>query len=325
MVHKTNFNHFSGEVAKPFEGAPLDTEIHIGQCVFVPNDPIGVYHVEDMSHYRGTLLSVHFATSTWSSVEGSAVMVAPGIALTAFHVIDNLISHITASELEIFCTGLTPNGLRLWRVRQMTRCDGTDLMILSLAYASPIPQDGQFDQTTMTTRLPPIGETIMIAGFRASGEYVPWENETFAVKNGHLSYCAGIRTGVGVVTQHLLGGGRMVGGPVIEVACSTVGGMSGGPAFDKDGNVIGILSTGIDAPEGRGPSQVSLLWPALTATIIPAFLIHLFPDPARLLDVDLRFCGIEGRSAVRYDFERGCYCVDWDNVSAGPSGRHSNP
>jgi hypothetical protein len=41
-------------------------------------------------------------------------------------------------------------------------------MILSLDFTSPIPPDGRFAQAMMTTRLPNIGEPVMIVGFRSS-------------------------------------------------------------------------------------------------------------------------------------------------------------
>jgi len=37
--------------------------------------------------------------------------------------------------------------------------------------------------------------------------------------------------------------------------------MSGGPAFDKNGKLIGILTSSFEAGDDLGPSYVSLLWP----------------------------------------------------------------
>jgi S1-C subfamily serine protease len=58
------------------------------------------------------------------------------------------------------------------------------------------------------------------------------------------------RTARQYAAHHLGGRGAMVPNPVIEVACSTPGGLSGGPAFDKHGKVFGILSVSIDDPDG---------------------------------------------------------------------------
>jgi hypothetical protein len=171
---KENYNHFFGSmVSNPFEGADQEVTINIEQGTFVPNDPPGVYIIDNMAHYNGTLLSVHFLKEDeWSTVEGSAVMVAPGIAFASAHVIEPLMPHIMAEELRIFCAGYTSSGPRYWRVAQVTKVNNTDIVILALKYATALPADGCFVQTMITTRPPGIGEQVMIAGIRASREHV---------------------------------------------------------------------------------------------------------------------------------------------------------
>ena len=298
---KTNFNQFLGTMVQdPFDGIDPDRKIYVEMGMFTPNDPPGVYAVHDMAHYDGMVLSVHFFTEKWSSVEGTAVMVAPGIAIAAAHVIEEHIPSIMSGEVHIICAGFTPTGPRYWRVRHMTKADGTDVMVLSLEYASPIPDDGRFVQATMTLRLPKIGELVMIAGFRASTEHVAADPDMhFPMLDGVMKYGADVLIGIGEVTQHYLSGrGVMLPGPGIEVACSTPGGLSGGPAFDATGNLIGTLTSSLDHADGRGPSLVSLLWPALVQPITPAFLPQLLPESFKLLDLDPKLCGIDGRDAI---------------------------
>jgi hypothetical protein len=301
-THKENLDHFLGPiVSNPLDGAGSDTKINIEQGVFVPNDPPGVYRIDNMAHYDGVLLSVHFFTETWNTVDGSAVMVAPGIALASAHVIEPNIPNIMASKHGIFCMGLTPSGPRHWFVRHINEVNGTDLVILALDFASPMPLDGRFVQAMMTTRLPKIGEPVMIVGFRSSDENLPAEEGIyFPVEEGYVKYGAEVRTGVGEVTEyHLHGRSGHPPGPAIEVACSTPGGLSGGPAFDRNGMVVGILSKSFDFPDGRGPSQVSLLAPALVQTITPSFLPNFYSGPISLLGLHPDLCGIDGRDAIR--------------------------
>ena len=308
MSHRDNFDSFRGPVVtNPFEGIDPGATFNIEQGVFVPNDPPGVYPIYNMAHYDGMLLSVHFSTDKWSTVEGSAVMVGPGIAIAAAHVIEPLIAEIMGSKVRVGCIGLTPSGPRLWAVRHVTKIHENDLMILCLEYNSPIPDDGRFVQSIITTRLPLLGEPIMISGFRASDKNVPWDDQkAFSVDDGHLKYGADLLIGVGEVTQHhLTGRGSALPGPLIEVACSTPGGLSGGPAFDKNGKLVGILSWSNDDPDGRGPSQVSLLWPALVAKITPAFLPNLFPQPLSLLEMDRNLCGIDRPDVIQVSVEAG--------------------
>jgi hypothetical protein len=320
---KENYNHFFGSmVSNPFEGADQNVPINIEQGIFVPNDPPGVYVVNNMAHYNGALLSVHFLTDEWSTVEGTAVMVAPGIAFSAAHVIEPLMPHIMAKQLRVVCVGYTSTGPRYWRVGYVTKINNSEIVILALKYATALPADGRFVQTMITTRLPGIGEQVMIAGIRASREHVEADADfAFPILAGNIKYGADVWIAVGEVTQHHLSGrGAMAPSPAIEVACSTPGGLSGGPAFDKHGKIFGILSASMsiaDPDDGRGPSQISMIWPGLAMTVSPAFLERFMPASFRLLDLDDRLCGIDRRDVIRtsVDAATGLIRMEWDNYT----------
>ncbi|WP_310541587.1 hypothetical protein, partial [Phenylobacterium sp.] len=47
----------------------------------------------------------------------------------------------------------------------------------------------------------------------------------------------------------------------------TPGGLSGGPVFNENGRVVGILSKSLGDAESGRPSYVSLIWPALIAEV----------------------------------------------------------
>jgi len=315
---RENFNRFSGQtVDDPFEGIDPNKEFHFESGVFVPNDPPGVYPVFNMAHYEGILLSVHFFTDEWKRMEGSAVMVAPGIAFAATHVIEPHIPHVMDIARRMLCIGYTSSGPRFWRVRQFEKVNGTDLMILSLQYASALPAENRFKQAAVTTRLPGIGEQVMIAGLRASNEHASADDQmNFAVKDGTNSYGADVRIGVGEVTEHYLGGrGTILQRIVIEVACSTPGGLSGGPAFDKNGRVFGILSTSFNHEDGRGPSYVSGLVPGLVLPIRPGFFT--FPqEPERIRLIESEACSIDRRDVIRWSIiDNGMTRLEYDDYT----------
>jgi hypothetical protein len=74
-------------VRDPFEGVDPDRKYTHPAWTYVPNDAPGTHRVLNMAHYEGIVLSVHFfEEDQWSRVEGSAVMVAPGVAFMAAHV-----------------------------------------------------------------------------------------------------------------------------------------------------------------------------------------------------------------------------------------------
>jgi hypothetical protein len=309
-----NFDHFLGElVNQPFAGIYPTTELRFQPGVFVPNDPPGVYPVFNLAHYKGLLLSVHFWTDHWSRVEGSAVLIAPGLAITAAHVIDDHFTDVMEGAKRMLCVGYTPDGPILWSVPGLARVENTELMILCLNLASSLPPSQTFHQAAVTTRLPGLGETVMIAGFRASGENVSWdEDQDFIVKDSHINYGMDLRIGVGEVTQQFpTGRGSALPGPTVEVACSTPGGVSGGPAFDRSGRVFGVLSRSFNHEDGRGPSYVSMLVPALARQIVPTFHPASPAKPIRLIDCAL--CDIERREAIRWSLTGdGMTRIEWD-------------
>lgn len=73
--------------------------------------------------------------------------------------------------------------------------------------------------------------------------------------------------------------------------------MSGGPAFDERGFLIGLLSSSNENEQGD-ITFVSLLWPSLTVRVTPPWPPGLYQAPVSLLEMDRRLCGIERPDAL---------------------------
>ena len=84
----------------------------------------------------------------------------------------------------------------------------------------------------------------------------------------------------------------MLPSPCIEVNMETLGGMSGGPVFNEEGRLIGILSSSFDG----GPSYVTLIWDALRLSItnLPD---EIWPDKYSgiLEGIDLGLVRVKGK------------------------------
>lgn len=303
-THTENVDYFTGRLtANPFEGVDTSIALQFEQATFTPNDSPGFHRIANMAHYRGLLLSVHFVTETWGTLEGSAVMVAPGIAITATHVIQDYKSLIMEKGLRPICIGYTSSGLQAWLVRHVSPVDtpdgGTDLAVLCLELASTIPPDHTFTQAVVTTRRPEVSEQIMVVGFRASNQHVPYDqHHAFDIVDGNIRYGSDIFASVGAVRNYHPEGRRpMSSGPMLEVECSSPGGLSGGPVFDKYGRMFGVLCSSID---GAPPiSYVSCLWPATGQPISAAFFQGRLPEQFCLLDLPSELCGIDGRESLK--------------------------
>lgn len=94
-------------------------------------------------------------------------MVAPGVALVARDVValedrEELMKSVMQGTAGFICTAITSAGLTIWRPRQVTLIDNTDLAILTVEGASALPE--VLCNGTISTRLPKVGERIVIAG-----------------------------------------------------------------------------------------------------------------------------------------------------------------
>ncbi|NKE67127.1 trypsin-like peptidase domain-containing protein [Ramlibacter sp. RBP-2] len=245
--------------------------------------------------FQGVLLCMTFADKENHRVEGSAVLVAPGIALCATHVIEPYLEALLSSESVVMCQGFTPHGLQIWQIRKVTTAPDSDVAILGLVLASALPPGHEFLQAAITTRMPSVGEEFVICGFRAAEEAFPTPAAWATIQiEGEVRLSRGL-----ISETYPLGRDRaMLPWPVVEVTCPTVGGMSGGPVFDARGRLVGLLCSSMDTEDGSGVSYVSLLWPVLPRKFEAVWPANFFDGSVSLLDMDPRLCSIDKREAL---------------------------
>ena len=159
----------------------------------------------------------------------------------------------------MMCIGVASTGAQAWHVKLITFVETTDTCILGLQFATGIPSTRTFYQASLTTRVPAIGEKLMMAGFRAA-------RETFECHEDRpTDLWASLYMSSGVVTQQYLRrrDRGMISWPTLEVDCQTIGGMSGGPVFDSRGFLVGMVTSSFDRGPGEEatPTYTALLWP----------------------------------------------------------------
>jgi hypothetical protein len=291
MYDPTEPQQWAGMITDdPVKDLPAGSEIGFISRLFPFDAPNGLNDVSDWNYFRGTVIALHFGDVLEQRILGSGIIVAPGVAVVAAHVVLPEIERIFAGD-GFLCSALTPTGVMFWRPRQVTPIESTDLAIVTLEYAAPLPDE--FFQAVITTRTPRIGETILIAGHRYEG--------VSRSESGEMLISLSLKVAAGtVVNCYPSGRDRvMLPGPVFEADCPALSGMSGGPAFDRRGFLIGLLSSSMEGADAAGPSFVSSVWPVLGARLTPTWPSGFYQKPVSLLELDRRLCGIERAEAIR--------------------------
>lgn len=157
----------------PTANMPDGSSIRIFERLIAPDVPAGTAAVENWDYFKGSLLMMAFTDHERHYIEGSAVMVAPGVALCANHVMEPRIQQLIGGQAHPSCHGINEHGLMIWNIRKYLHAPGSDLGIVSLELASDLPPDNAFYQVPISTRLPKIGEDLLICGFRADKAEFP--------------------------------------------------------------------------------------------------------------------------------------------------------
>lgn len=245
--------------------------------------------------FDGVLLSMHWGGAAGYKVDGSAVLVAPGIALCATHVVSTYAAKLESGELGCMCMGPAKLGLQIWRVVTITAVPGCDLTILSLTYQTALPGGNQFNQATIAIRLPAMDEPLVLAGFRPDTAVVS--------KDGGLICQGNVLVSAGKVTAQYPNGRdtAVLPWPVVEVECDALGSMSGGPVFDTSGRLVGLVCSSLGAgPDGESArSYVSMIWPAMAFEFEGGWPEGFLPGSRSLLELPEKVCSIVGRDAIK--------------------------
>lgn len=243
----------------------------------------------------GIVLALNFRGEGLHRIEGSAVIVAPGIALSASHVLRDYMPGFGDGSIKVLCVGDTEHGRSLWSLARVRFVPNTDICILSLVLVDGLPSDRKLRQASITTRTPKRGERLFFVGYKAEEEDCANWSEGQQIRTNVL-------VTAGKVTQHFvpMRDRVLLPGPSIEVDCPTWGGMSGGPVFDEQGWLIGVLSSGLDG----GPSCLSMAVSALACPFIGGW-----PDPGSnvarsLLSMVGKGCLIERPEAVSASYPK---------------------
>ena len=188
---------------------------------------------------NGILLALSFRAGDGHHTYGSGVMVGPGLALCAAHVLHehDFYGKLQRDEGTLVVQAPLPDGgMLLWTVLRIALVPDSDLAVLSMALTSRYPADRRFMTAWLTTRMPALGDVLTVTGLSAAGD----GTEAIA-SNTRIEMAPQSQLGR-VIDRYLNGRDRRLPGPCLAVECAVPGGTSGGPVFDCRGYLLGLLS-----------------------------------------------------------------------------------
>jgi hypothetical protein len=226
---------------------------------FTPDDGIGSL---DSLHQAGdAVIAVAGFFDDQLIIMGSGVMIAPNLMLTATHVLDEFPREGSGP---VFLTFLE-SGARAWIPAGVVTTSGqseyrkpgedrkfvSDLSLVSCALHSDAHASHPLLLAPLELRLPLPGERLWAVGFKHG-----------AIDEDVTPISPTITSGI-VTACFPNGRGERMPSSCVEVAMETLGGMSGGPVYNDDGRVVGIVSSSLEG----GPTYITLVWDAMRISV----------------------------------------------------------
>jgi hypothetical protein len=235
--------------------------------------------VNNWTYFEGAMLAVLVSDGTESIHLGTAAMIAPGLATSAMHILDDHLDGIKAGTLGVICYGPRPDGKAdAWRLRSVSTTPDNDIAYLSLELASAITPEWRCRILPITTRAPKVGEIVSFVGFVLdSSTPAPHRH----MMHGSLYCSAGEVNAVYPQGRDKL----LLPYPAIEVACGTLGRMSGGALLDARGHLLGVIARGYDVEDGEGPSYGAWIIGGLNRTLEIPWPPGMYGDTVHVLDI----------------------------------------
>jgi len=192
---------------------------------------------------------------------GTACLVAPWFAMTARHVIEDLAFPPEGVGHYVFTQVIADpvKSVLPLRVHRVYYAQPYDIAFLHLVPAAPLPSDHVWACPRLELLPPRVGSRIAAFGYPRSRmrETEPdcWEVNTDATT----------ATGTVLEIHHETRDGGTHPFPCFRTDARFDPGMSGGPVFNEEGHICGIICSNMppQSADGEHASYVSTLWPCM--------------------------------------------------------------
>jgi len=233
--------------------------------------------IEEFLHPISSYVMPIYAFSGHKSyAAGTAVIIAPCLAVTANHVLQGLLEHFGYNqlnnniELDIYLTQFNTGAT--WYVCNTSTWVGTDITVLSLVPRNKIAEEIEFNPLQITVDPPNIGDMVCAYGY-PNTELNIHRNDS---EQTHLKFTISPTLSEGSVIEihRSMRDSVNLRFPCFAVNAEYSSGMSGGAVFNQDRDLCGLVCSGGEG-ELINYSHAVSIWPM---SIIPVTIPSNIPS-----------------------------------------------
>lgn len=242
---------------------------------------------------------------------GTAVIVAPGLAITASHVLDGIWTQFGYDrsskniQLDVYLNQLNTGAC--WYVSHASSWVGTDITVLSLTARNDKARSACVGRLALTVDPPAVGTKVTALGYPGTGLTIPRNDRDLLEMS--FTVTPTVSEGEVIEVHRSLRDSANLRFPCFAVNAEFSAGMSGGAVFNENRELCGLVCSGGEG-ELKEYSHSTSAWPL---AIIPVELpddIEPYPGivsgkPYRMLDLArigyLQFNGYERIEFFKYE------------------------
>ena len=206
-----------------------------------------------------------------SFVGGTAVIIAPGLAITASHVFDEFLTQFGSNRtphninLDLYINQLNTGAC--WFVCHASSWVGTDITVLSLKARNEVARSTSISRLPMTVDPPEPGTQVTALGYPKSKLTITQNDEDILKMNFDITPTVSEGNVIEVHRTHR--DSVLLPFPCFSVNAEFTAGMSGGAVFNQKRQLCGLVCTG-GKGELKDHSYATSIWPtALIPVTIP--------------------------------------------------------
>lgn len=287
------------EVGSAIDVVPF---VHLGTEGSPAPEPIANWEAFD-----GSLIAIGLRSKLSTILLGSGVIVGPGLAVTATHILKDDLDQLNAGSLSAFAVGVRGESADIWQITGINFDPVDDTAYLSMTLISPIPEGWAFRAIPMTTRCPQVGEMLAVIGFRFPQELLRSAQEPHESAVGALYISRGQVSDVFPARRD----DRLLNYPSFQIECGALPSMSGGAILDASGHLIGIVSRGLSTTVGETVTYGSWLAPTMGRQLNLPWPPGVYPAEFDLAMADIPGVWVEGREMFQRDSEGNLQIRIW--------------